>query len=182
MKFHAHHRMMLFVILSLLVHMVWLISSQTYSINVPIQDDSQIAIQIIKNPQSKLKKEIQAISKLQHNAAAENKKQQNTSETRSKNNQVAKAKLLGQLRKNIQHYFTYPALAQQRGWQGKVIIGFEVNSMGNIHKFHIKQSSGYDILDNSALNTLNLIGQLDVKSRELNGQLLEIPVIYQLEG
>lgn len=48
----------------------------------------------------------------------------------------------------------YPTLARRRGWEGLVVLMVLVNEMGLAQSVELHQSSGHDILDQSALNTV----------------------------
>ena len=48
----------------------------------------------------------------------------------------------------------YPALARRRGYEGKVWLEMEVLASGKVGKIWVTKSSGYDILDRSALKTV----------------------------
>lgn len=48
----------------------------------------------------------------------------------------------------------YPKMAEDLGQQGKVIIAFTVDESGRIISAEVKQSSGYPILDHSALESI----------------------------
>lgn len=54
----------------------------------------------------------------------------------------------------------YPPAALQQGISGKVRIRFQVDSDGQIQNAGIDQSSGSEILDQAALDTLKRIGRL----------------------
>jgi len=90
--------------------------------------------------------------------------------------------LLGQLQTRLSRYLIYPPLARSRGWEGTVLLGLRVESNGHLEKIRIEHSSGYAVLDNSALNSLNRLGQLAEASAWLNGRGLDmqLPVIYRL--
>ena len=90
--------------------------------------------------------------------------------------------LLGDLQTHLSRYLVYPPLARRRGWEGTVLLGMRVESDGHLHQLRINRSSGYTVLDHSALNSLNRVGRLAeatawLKGRELDMQL---PVIYRL--
>ena len=78
--------------------------------------------------------------------------------------------------------FKYPMVARKRGWQGKVVVGVDVNKAGLIHNVNIKQSSGYAVLDNNAIRTFEDIGDIIPALSKGNSRSYQftIPVIYQL--
>jgi protein TonB len=90
--------------------------------------------------------------------------------------------LLGQLQTRLSRYLVYPPLARSRGWEGTVLLGLRVESNGHLERIRIEHSSGYAVLDNSALNSLNRLGRLAEASAWLNGRGLDmqLPVIYRL--
>jgi protein TonB len=90
--------------------------------------------------------------------------------------------ILGQLQTNLSRYLAYPPLARQRGWEGTVLLGLRVDSDGHIEGVHVTNSSGYAILDNSALNSLTQISRLAETVVWLNGKGIDmqLPVIYRL--
>ena len=48
----------------------------------------------------------------------------------------------------------YPRMARRRGYEGTVLIKVLVNRDGKVNEVKVIQSSGYDVLDRSALNTV----------------------------
>jgi len=90
--------------------------------------------------------------------------------------------LLGQLQTRLSRYLVYPPLARQRGWEGTVLLGLRVESDGHLDKIRIEHSSGYAVLDHSALNSLNRLGRLAEVSGWLDGRVMDmqLPVIYRL--
>lgn len=90
--------------------------------------------------------------------------------------------LLGELQTRLSRYLAYPPLARERGWEGTVLLGLRVESNGHLEKIRIERSSGYAVLDHSALNSLNRLGHLAGVSPWLNGRSLDmqLPIIYQL--
>jgi len=48
----------------------------------------------------------------------------------------------------------YPSLARRRNWQGTVILSVSVSAKGEANSVTIETSSGYTLLDNSALKTV----------------------------
>lgn len=92
--------------------------------------------------------------------------------------------LNARLRIDLARHFSYPAIARRRGWEGAVRLKFTVQSDGRLTDVRIVQSSGYRLLDSSALRTLQGVGYLPEAVAWVNGQTLdvELPVIYRLRG
>jgi TonB family protein len=90
--------------------------------------------------------------------------------------------LLGQLQTRLSRYLVYPPLARQRGWEGTVLLGLRVETDGHLDRVRIEHSSGYAVLDHSALNSLNRLGHLTEAASWLNGRSIDmqLPVIYRL--
>ena len=94
------------------------------------------------------------------------------------------SKVLGQIQTDFSRHFYYPLLARRNGWQGHVLLGFAVESNGNITNVYIAQGSGYEILDESALSALQNVQQLPEAVAWLQGNRIEMkmPVEYRLTG
>lgn len=90
--------------------------------------------------------------------------------------------LLGELQTRLARHLTYPPLARARGWQGTVLIDLRVESDGRIERVHIARSSGYDVLDRSALTAFRRIERLAETTARLGGREheMQLPVIYRL--
>lgn len=50
---------------------------------------------------------------------------------------------------------TYPMIARKRGHQGVVLISAKIETDGSVKTIQVKQSSGYQLLDNSALQAVS---------------------------
>ena len=89
--------------------------------------------------------------------------------------------LLGKVRTELARYFQYPALARERGWEGRVILGFSLLADGHLSKIHIARSSGYHVLDESARDALGKVTVADA-GQWLDGRAIDmqLPVIYRL--
>lgn len=48
----------------------------------------------------------------------------------------------------------YPSTARRRGWEGEVLLLVEVTAAGEVCKITVRRSSGYQILDRTALNAV----------------------------
>ncbi|RLG10838.1 hypothetical protein DRN73_06850 [Candidatus Pacearchaeota archaeon] len=81
--------------------------------------------------------------------------------------------------KIVQNNITYPYIARKMGWEGKVIISFVLTKDGKINFLVIEKSSGYDVLDKNAVETIKKVSQyfplppLDVK--------IKLPISYKLK-
>lgn len=90
--------------------------------------------------------------------------------------------LLGELRTRLSHYLTYPPQARNLGWEGTVLLSLRVEPDGQLDRIRLERSSGYAVLDNSALNSLKRIGNLVEARTWLEGHSvdMQLPVIYRL--
>lgn len=76
----------------------------------------------------------------------------------------------------------YPEIARRRGYEGTVRLKVEVLASGEVGRIWVKESSGYEVLDRSALKTVQdwrfipaRFGGIPVKSTVI------IPVTFQLK-
>ncbi|OGP88181.1 MAG: hypothetical protein A2156_03740 [Deltaproteobacteria bacterium RBG_16_48_10] len=75
----------------------------------------------------------------------------------------------------------YPQEARERGYQGEVLLRVEVLSNGRVGQIEIKRSSGYEILDQSALATVKQWKFIPAKKGEDTVSLwVNIPIKFQL--
>jgi protein TonB len=92
-----------------------------------------------------------------------------------------------QLRKSIlqlvSSHFDYPLLARRKGWQGIVKLQVHIESNGRISRLHVEQTSGYEVLDRAAIQSLQLASVPDAE-QWMQGQAIDIiiPVEYRLVG
>ncbi len=86
------------------------------------------------------------------------------------------------LQDQLEEVFAYPWLARKRGWQGSVMLSLHVDRNGTLSGWKVVQTSGYRLLDRSALQAARRIRQLQQADRLLDGRPLNlsIPVRYQL--
>lgn len=186
----SQSRLLVFIAISLLVHLAWFIGSQTYHVAVPDQQGQQgqqMAVRLSEEtplaqnqPQTKPKttKTVQAVKpeeRIQQKQSALQKKQPL--------NQLAYAQVLSHIKQQIANNFSYPYLARRQGWQGKVLLVFTVNNSGDIQDIRVKQSSGYALLDNSAIEALNKLGKITLQQewQLSSNKQFELPVIYRLQ-
>lgn len=77
----------------------------------------------------------------------------------------------------------YPALSRQNGEQGKVLVRVFVNENGKAEKVTLKKSSGYEQLDDSALETVKNWQFVPAhRGAEAVSAWVVIPISFSLEG
>ena len=81
-------------------------------------------------------------------------------------------------------YKRYPVQAMDKGWQGRVEIRLVVGANGMIQSSLVKASSGYEILDNQALDMVMKAKPLTPIPAALRGRefSVDIPVIFYLQA
>ncbi len=94
-----------------------------------------------------------------------------------------KTKALQYLQNALSKHFDYPRIAVNKGWQGKVLLGFQLKRNGIIENIYIAKSSGYAILDRAASKSLANIQSIPRTNSGFNytSSDLQLPVIYQLQ-
>lgn len=81
-------------------------------------------------------------------------------------------------------YKRYPAIALEKGWQGRVDVHMVIDANGMVAGASIKTGSGYEVLDKQALDMLKK-GKTTVpipaglRGREFS---IDVPVIFNLEN
>ena len=108
--------------------------------------------------------------------------QQDSAVTQQSSTKRISESISAALRNRLTKYFEYPWLAQQRGWEGRVLLSLRVASNGNLSEWKIVQTSGYRTLDQSALRAVRRIEHLPQVGRWLKSGSLEVqlPVQYKL--
>ena len=80
------------------------------------------------------------------------------------------------------HYKRYPAVAMEKGWQGRVDVHMEIGANGMLASTSVKASSGHVILDHQAIDMLRK-GRTTVEiPASLRGRefSVDVPVIFRL--
>jgi TonB family protein len=106
-----------------------------------------------------------------------------TNNIQSSNVNKLTVQLRGKIRTALQKHLTYPPIARRRGWQGTVTIHVTIKSNGDLRQVKLSKSSGYSLLDNSAISALQKVGHLDELKPLLRGNTIpiELPIRYLLE-
>lgn len=91
------------------------------------------------------------------------------------------------LRRSILKLFTeqldYPNIARRKGWQGIVTLELHIEPDGRISRLHIDRTSGYPVLDEAAIRSLQL-ASIPQAEQWLHGRSMDllVPVEYRLVG
>jgi len=81
-------------------------------------------------------------------------------------------------------YKRYPAIAMEKGWQGRVEVQMVIGANGMLANASIKSGSGHEILDNQALDMLKkgkttVPIPMSLRGREFS---IVVPVIFNLDN
>ena len=84
----------------------------------------------------------------------------------------------------ISKYKKYPRIAQTRGWQGEVILELLLDGNGKLLEKNIIQSSGYDSLDQQALEMVTKASPFPTPPEALRGNnfTIKVPIPFKLES
>lgn len=72
----------------------------------------------------------------------------------------------------------YPPIARRMEWSGKVVLSFIVSEDGEVRSVRVKESSGYTVLDNSAMDTVKRAAPFP---RPPVAAEIVMPVLFKLE-
>ena len=100
------------------------------------------------------------------------------------NHDEVRARIEAQLHTSLARHFDYPYVARLRGWEGRVLLAFIVQASGDLNDIRIVRSSGFTLLDDSAVDSLKKVQHLPEAVAWLQGRDIEmqLPVIYRLKG
>lgn len=78
----------------------------------------------------------------------------------------------------------FPYEAQQNSWQGTVKLALVIKKDGSLRDVYIKESSGYEVFDQDAINTAQILAPYapfsdSIKEEELS---LTIPIVYSQDS
>ena len=80
-------------------------------------------------------------------------------------------------------YKRYPAIAMEKGWSGRVEIRLVIGANGLTQSIAVKTSSGFEVLDRTALDMVTKAKPMTPIPPALRGRefAVEIPVIFSLQ-
>jgi len=81
------------------------------------------------------------------------------------------------IRDAIQHAIAYPAMARRMGWEGKVVVAFQLLSDGSVRDVRVVQGSGHAALDRGAIDAVRNASPFP---RTLVEAEVITPVVYRL--
>lgn len=95
---------------------------------------------------------------------------------------AARASYARALGEAIQKHLKYPRLAEMRRMQGKVLVWVKQDENGNVVQSRIEKSSGFEVLDRQALETVKKASPLPLPPALLRNDTfaLTVPVIFTL--
>ncbi|MDH5649140.1 MAG: TonB family protein [Gammaproteobacteria bacterium] len=107
-----------------------------------------------------------------------------TSKTAEENSESHEAQnfLSGKLQSELNRYLIYPHIARLRGWEGKVVLQLKLKENGGFDDIKVVKSSGYRLLDDTALEAMNKLNENSTQISWLQGYNTELllPIIYRL--
>ncbi|MBE0605827.1 MAG: energy transducer TonB [Deltaproteobacteria bacterium] len=81
------------------------------------------------------------------------------------------------IRNAIQHAIAYPATARRMGWEGKVVVAFQLLSDGSVRDVRVVQGSGHAALDRGAIDAVRNASPFPRSPVEAE---VITPVVYRL--
>jgi protein TonB len=81
------------------------------------------------------------------------------------------------IRDAIQHAIAYPAAARRMGWEGKVVVAFQLLGDGSVRNVRVVQGSGHAALDRGAIDAVRNASPFPKSSVEAE---VITPVVYRL--
>lgn len=77
----------------------------------------------------------------------------------------------------------YPAIAKSRNWQGKVILHVQVSAQGLSNSVKVEHSSGYDMLDEAAIEAVKQWRFIPAKRGGTSiTSLVLVPIVFRLRA
>lgn len=96
---------------------------------------------------------------------------------------LAMANYIKMVQERINYALSYPILAREAGWQGKLKLSLHISAQGNLLAARIAESSGYKVFDDAVLKVAKEIGSYppfpsSIDEKEL---WIDMPVVYKLD-
>ena len=85
------------------------------------------------------------------------------------------------LRRRLAEVKRYPSAARLNGWEGKVVLRAVIRADGHLLEVKVHRSSGYDALDNAAMEAIRLACPLHMTNAMGAAELaVYVPIVYSL--
>ena len=87
------------------------------------------------------------------------------------------------LRRRLAEVKRYPSAARLNGWEGKVVLRAVIRADGHLSEVKVHRSSGYEALDNAAMEAIRLVCPLHLQQPLSTSELaVYVPIVYSLAG
>ena len=87
------------------------------------------------------------------------------------------------LRRRLSELKRYPSAARLNGWEGKVVLRAVIRSDGHLSEVKVHRSSGYESLDNAAMEAIRLVCPLHLTNSIGAAEVaVYVPIVYSLGG
>jgi len=81
--------------------------------------------------------------------------------------------------KLVREHLEYPYLARRMGWEGEVLLFFRLNPTGEVEEIKVLKSSGFEVLDKSAVNAVKRASKHFPRPKQI--VLIKLPIQFKLE-
>ena len=89
--------------------------------------------------------------------------------------------LADSLRRRLAEIKRYPSTARLNGWEGKVVLRAVIRADGHLSEVKVHRSSGYDALDNAAIEAIRLVCPLHMHQPLGTSEVaVYVPIVYSL--
>jgi periplasmic protein TonB len=87
------------------------------------------------------------------------------------------------LRRRLAEVKRYPSAARLNGWEGKVVLRAVIRADGQLSEVKVHRSSGYEALDNAAVEAIRLVCPLQMTNAIGAAEVaVLVPMVYSLGG
>ncbi|CAJ1411846.1 unnamed protein product [Effrenium voratum] len=94
---------------------------------------------------------------------------------------MSNADYLATLASWLARHKRYPRAARRRNLEGVATLSFTVNAAGNVLRYEVVKSSGYDVLDREVVNMLQRAEPLPSLPQDLGSATLDITIPIRFE-
>ncbi len=210
MKFNQDIKIFLFI--SFLIHLMVILFLQFFDVPQKVDKDlsrgniqeidlinlkkSNMAIKILTEIEDKKSEETRKIDEINTNVSIDEKKNnyrqlhEGISSSTSYSDEGDDSEgtnnidsFIQIIRERIEKVKNYPKIAQQNNWAGEVYLKFLITSNGEVIKIVLIKSSGFNVLDKSAITTVEKASPfLPFPGSGTNNEIMVgLPIIFRLQ-